>query len=69
MYRVHPGTSKGDERPDTYSRSVAPSDTADGAAKWWASNKDQIETPIADLIEGFAEVGKRQIPYWRVPVE
>ena len=68
MYRVHPGTSKGDERPDTYSRSVAPSDTADGAAKWWASNKDQIETPIADLIEGFAEVGKRQIPYGWLPV-
>ena len=68
MYRVHPGTRKGDVRSDAYLRSVVPSATSDGGAQWWAAVKDQIETPVAELIDGFAEVGKRQIPYGWLPV-
>lgn len=55
-------------RSDAYLRSVVPSATSDGGAQWWAAVKDQIETPVAELIDGFAEVGKRQIPYGWLPV-
>jgi len=66
MYRVHPGTRKGDVRTDTQPRAVAAS-VVDGA-QWWAAIKDQTETPIAKLVGGFAEIGKHQIPYGWLPV-
>lgn len=55
-------------RTDTQPRAVAASARADDGAQWWATIKDQTETPIAKLIAGFAEIGQHQIPYGWLPV-
>lgn len=55
-------------RTDSQPRIVAASARAGDGARWWATIEDQIETPIAKLIGGFAEIGQHQIPYGWLPV-
>lgn len=68
MYRVHPGTSKDGVLANTPARTVAPWAGAGDGARWWAAVQDQTETPIAKLVDGFAEIGEHQIPYGWLPV-
>lgn len=54
-------------RTDTQPRTVAAAAGPGDGAQWWAATKDQTETPIAELVGGFAEIGKHQIPYGWLP--
>lgn len=55
-------------RSNTHLQSGAGPPATDDGAQWWASVKGQTETPIAEMVAGFAEIGNQQIPYGWLPV-
>ncbi|BBX37586.1 hypothetical protein MMAG44476_37488 [Mycolicibacterium mageritense DSM 44476 = CIP 104973] len=69
MRGVDTDTATGDVRTAPRpKRRTASTAGADGGGQWWAATKDQTETPIDELVDGFAEISNQRIPYGWLPV-